>query len=41
MQIAVNSKYRLYRRKNGVYYAHEHLTGKQTSLKTKARKEAV
>lgn len=40
MQIAVNSKYRLYRRKNGVYYAHEHLTGKQTSLKTKARKEA-
>jgi hypothetical protein len=33
-------RYRLYRRKNGNYYAHENATGKQSSLKTKDKGEA-
>jgi integrase len=34
-------RFRLFRRSNGTYYAHENETGKQTSLVTKNRGEAV
>jgi integrase len=33
-------RYRLYRRKNGIYYVEDKTTGKQSSLKTKDRGEA-
>jgi integrase len=34
-------RFRLYRRSNGTYYAHENETGKQTSLRTKDKREAA
>ncbi len=37
----MKSRYRKYRRKGGVYYAHEHATGKQQSLGTRDRAEAA
>ena len=40
MQINVNNQYRIYRRKNRVFYLQDNRTGKQTSLNTKDKREA-
>ena len=40
MQINVNKQYRIYRRKNRVFYLQNNRTGKQTSLNTKDKREA-
>lgn len=37
----MKSRYRTYRRKGGLYYAHDHSTGKQHSLGTRDRAEAA
>jgi hypothetical protein len=36
----MRSRYRLYRRGNGVFYAQDFLTGKQQSLRTRTKSEA-
>src|SRR5688572_2036106 len=40
MDQSMQKKFRLYRRKNGVFYLHNNQTGKQESLKTSDRIQA-
>ena len=37
----MKQRFRLYRRKGGIYYLHDSQSGKQTSLGTRHRSEAV
>ena len=37
----MKQRFRLYRRKGGIYYLHDSQSGKQTSLGTSERSEAI